>query len=136
MFDIMGYRVTEVSWTQGEIDYVKGTSTEAYRERFLSVVDTLRQQNVAAPIYVSITSKCLEPSNGGFNVHAADNPIVRAQLALPESGNGIKQGVNTDALLDEVDRYHDCHFGGTGTEKVAQAWATLLLTDRQTASTE
>jgi hypothetical protein len=37
-----GYRVTDVLWTQGEADYVKGTSTEAYIARFLSMVDTLR----------------------------------------------------------------------------------------------
>lgn len=132
----VGYRVTDVLWTQGEIDYVKGTSAESYRERFLSMVDTLRQQGIAAPVYVSITSKCLEPSNEGFKVDAPDNAIVRAQLALPKNGNGIKQGVNIDALLDDVDRYDDCHIGATGEEKVSRIWANLLLADRQTASTQ
>lgn len=124
-----GYRVTNVLWVQGEADYVKGTSTDAYRERFLSMVDTLRGQNIGAPVYVSIATKCLEPSNGGFKTHAPDNLIVRAQLALSKSGNGIKQGVNMDALLDEVDRYDDCHIGGTGAAKVSQAWTDLLLAD-------
>jgi hypothetical protein len=99
----LSYRVTDVLWTQGEIDYVKGTSPEDYRERFQSMVDTLRQQEIDAPVYISITSKCLEPSNGGFKVDAPDNAIVRAQMALSKSGNGVKEGVNTDALLDEVD---------------------------------
>jgi hypothetical protein len=31
-------------------------------------------------------------------------------------------GCNTDALLDGLDRYDDCHIGGVGAEKVAQAW--------------
>lgn len=129
-----GYRVTDVLWVQGEADYVKGTSTDAYRERFLSMVNTLRGQNIEAPLYVSIASKCLEPSNGGFKTNAPDNPIVRAQMVLSKSGNGIKQGVNTDALLNEVDRYDDCHIGGTGAEKVSRAWADLLLADRHASS--
>ncbi|HTJ56410.1 MAG TPA: sialate O-acetylesterase [Devosiaceae bacterium] len=122
-----GYGVTDVLWVQGEADYVKGTSTDAYRERFLSMVDTLRGQDIEAPVYVAIASKCLEPSNGGFKVNAPDNPVVRAQLALSKSGNGLKQGVNTDSLLDEVDRYDDCHIDGTGSDKVSRAWADLLL---------
>jgi Carbohydrate esterase, sialic acid-specific acetylesterase len=127
-----GYRVTDVLWDQGEVDYVKGTSEAAYRERFLSMVDTLHGQNIKAPVYLSIASKCLEPSNNGFKTDAADNAIVRAQLALSKSGNGLRQGVNTDALLDEVDRYDDCHIAGTGAEKVSRAWADLLLADRKT----
>jgi hypothetical protein len=94
------------------------------------MVDTLRQHEIDAPVYISITSKCLEPSNGGFKVDAPDNAIVRAQMALSKSGNGVKEGVNTDALLDEVDRYDDCHIGATGAQKVSRAWANLLLTHR------
>jgi hypothetical protein len=56
---------------------------------------------------------------------------MRAQLALSKSGNGLKEGVNTDALLDEVDRYDDCQIDATGAEKVSRAWAGLLLTERQ-----
>lgn len=128
--ELAPYQVTNVLWVQGEMDYVKGTSEDAYRKRFLSMVDTLRAQRIEAPVYVSITSKCLEPSNGGFKVDAPDNPIVRAQMALPTSGNGIRRGINTDALLNEVDRYDDCHMGGSGEQKVAQAWADLLLADQ------
>lgn len=126
-----GYRVTDVLWDQGDVDYVKGASEAAYRERFVSMVDTLRGQNIDAPVYLSIASKCLEPSNNGFRTDAPDNAIVRAQLALSKSGNGLRQGVNTDALLDEVDRYDDCHIAGTGAEKVSRAWADLLLAGRK-----
>ncbi|MBX4941813.1 sialate O-acetylesterase [Rhizobium binae] len=126
-----GYRVTSVLWVQGEKDLVMGTTAEAYREYFLSMVDTLRQHGVEAPVYISIASKCLEPSNGGFKEHFADNPIVRAQLSLPKSGHGIREGVNSDALLDGDDRYDDCHIGGTGAEKVSLAWLNLLRGDRR-----
>ncbi len=125
-----GYRPTSVLWVQGEADLVKGTSTEDYEQRFLSMVDTLRTGGVNAPVYISTATKCLEPSNGGFKVHIPDNPIVHAQRALPKSGNGIHDGVNSDALLTEDDRYDDCHFGSSGADKAAKAWAGILLDDR------
>ncbi|TBE54494.1 sialate O-acetylesterase [Rhizobium ruizarguesonis] len=124
-----GYRITSVLWVQGEKDLVIGTTAEAYQERFMSMVDTLRQHGVQAPVYISIASKCLEPSNGGFKEHIPDNAIVRAQLALSKSGHGIREGVNSDALLDGEDRYDDCHIGGTGAEKVSRAWMNLLRGD-------
>jgi hypothetical protein len=126
-----GYRVTNVLWVQGEADFVKGTATEAYEQRFLSMVATLRGLGVASPVYVSVASKCLEPSNGGFKEHTPDNAIVRAQLALAKSGNGIRQGVNTDVLLNGDDRYDDCHIGGSGGDKVWRAWQDILLADPQ-----
>ncbi|NEJ33364.1 hypothetical protein GR205_36240, partial [Rhizobium leguminosarum] len=64
-----GYRITGVLWVQGEKDLVIGTTAEAYQEHFMSMVDTLRQHGVQAPVYISIASKCLEPSNGGFKEH-------------------------------------------------------------------
>ncbi|MBX5239248.1 sialate O-acetylesterase [Rhizobium sp. NLR22b] len=121
-----GYRITSVLWVQGEADLVLGTTSEAYQKHFMSMVDTLRQHGVEAPVYISIASKCLEPSNGGFKEHIPDNPIVRAQLALSKSGHGIREGANSDALLDGDDRYDDCHIGGSGAEKVSQAWLNLL----------
>jgi len=124
-----GYRITSVLWVQGEADLVIGTTAEAYRDHFMSMVDTLRQHGVVAPVYISIASKCLEPSNGGFKEHIPDNAIVRAQLALSKSGHGIREGVNSDALLDGDDRYDDCHFGGTAGEKASQAWLNLLRSD-------
>lgn len=60
-----GYRITSVLWVQGEKDLVIGNSAEAYRKGFMSMVDTLRQHGVEAPVYISIASKCPESSNGG-----------------------------------------------------------------------
>jgi Carbohydrate esterase, sialic acid-specific acetylesterase len=122
-----GYAITHVLWDQGETDYVLGTSEDAYRERLLSMIDTLRGEGVTAPVYLSIASKCFER---GTRRHSADNPVVRAQLALSSGEGNIRRGVNTDALLDGLDRYDDCHIGGGGAEKVAQAWADILLTKK------
>jgi len=94
------------------------------------MIDTLRQQDIDAPVYVTIASKCLEPSNGGFKTDEPDNAIVRAQLAISQGQGDVRRGVNTDALLNGLDRYDDCHVGGSGAEKVAQAWADLLLAEQ------
>nr|WP_183231585.1 sialate O-acetylesterase [Bradyrhizobium sp. SBR1B] len=120
------YAVTHVLWVQGEIDYVKRTNEKDYYDRFLSLVSSLRSQGVAAPVYVAIATKCLGASNGGTRNHSADNPIARAQLALPDPARNLRTGVNSDALLDALDRYDDCHFGSSGEQKVARAWADLL----------
>ncbi len=124
------YHVTHTLWHQGEIDYVIGTSETSYYQKFISMVDSLRDHGITAPVFVSVASKCLEPSNGGTRFHSANNAIVRAQLALPNTQKGIRSGVNTDALLDELDRFDNCHFSSSGAQKVARAWADLLLKDR------
>jgi hypothetical protein len=69
-----GHAITHVLWNQGEIDYVVGISEDAYRERLLSMIDTLRGEGVTAPVYLSIASKCLEPGNGGTRRHSANIP--------------------------------------------------------------
>jgi hypothetical protein len=94
------------------------------------MIDTLRGEGVTAPVYLSIASKCVEPSNGDPRRHPADNPVVRAQLGLSSGEGNIRRGVNTDALLDGLDRYDDCHIGGGGAEKVAQAWANIMLAEK------
>jgi hypothetical protein len=125
-----GYVVTHVLWVQGEIDYVKGTNEKDYRDHFVSLASSLRSHGVAAPVYVAIATKCLGASNGGTLSHSADNPVARAQLALPDPGADLRSGVNSDALLGDLDRFDDCHFSSSGEQKVARAWADLLSTGR------
>jgi hypothetical protein len=121
-----GYLITHVLWVQGEIDYVRGTGEIDYRDWFISMVKSLRTYGLKAPIYVGVASKCLGASNGGTRFHSADNPVVRAQQGLPDPGLNLRSGVNSDALLGDLDRYDDCHFGASGEEKVAEAWADRI----------
>ncbi|MFL6815461.1 MAG: sialate O-acetylesterase [Bradyrhizobium sp.] len=124
-----GYRVTHVLWVQGDIDYGKGTNVMDYHDRVLSLVSSLRSHRVAAPVYVVVATKCLGVvSNGGTRFHSAENPVARAQLALRDPGANLTSGVNSDALLGDLDRYDDCHFSASGEQKVARAWADLLST--------
>ena len=114
-----GLRPTHVLWHQGESDVELGTSEAEYTKHFRSMADTLRTNGIAAPLFVSVASKCLPR-------YAPDNPIARAQTALPNPGQKIFAGVDSDALLGELDRFDDCHFSGSGQRKIAEAWAEIV----------
>ena len=115
------YRVTHMLWHQGETDYGKHTSQADYEKLFTGIADALRQQGMDAPIYVSQTSQCWMDANW-----RADNPVAQAQRALVNPQKKIFAGVNSDALMGELDRFDNCHFSGTGQEKFARAWFDLL----------
>jgi hypothetical protein len=125
-----GYLVTHVLWVQGEIDYTKGTSEKDYRDRFRALVKSLRSNGIEAPVYIGVATKCLGASNRGTRLHSVDNPVARAQLALPDPAANLIGGVNSDALLGDLDRYDDCHFSSSGEQKVARAWTDLLSAGR------
>lgn len=116
-----GLTITHVLWHQGETDAAMGTAEADYRSRFLSLVATLRSAGVTAPIYVSVATKCPE-----IAPYVEDNPVARAQKALPGSAAGVHAGVNSDELLGPADRYDDCHLSRSGAVKMAEAWASLL----------
>ena len=115
------YHVTHMLWHQGETDYGKHTSQADYEKIFMGIANALRQQGMDAPIYVSQTSQCWMDANW-----RADNPVTQAQRALVNPEKKIFAGVNSDALMSELDRFDNCHFSGTGQEKFARAWLNLL----------
>jgi hypothetical protein len=113
------YRITGVIWNQGESDFRNHTSHDAYRRMFLSLVASLREQGVDAPVFVSVASRCTSD-------WTPDNPVSLAQRGLPSPEHGIYPGVDSDALITGADRYDGCHFAASGQEKFASAWAELL----------
>ncbi len=115
------YRVTHMLWHQGETDYGKQTSQADYMKLFGGIADSLRQEGMTAPIYVSQASQCWMDANW-----RADNAVAQAQMALVNPAKNIRAGVNSDALMGELDRFDNCHFAGTGQEKFARAWLKLL----------
>jgi hypothetical protein len=116
------YRITHVLWHQGETDLAIGASEESYVAGFKSLAGDLRGLGIAAPIYVSTATHC-EP----IDVHwSPDNPISRAQRRLGNSGERLMAGIDTDALLNPLDRYDACHVSGTGLAKVIAGWTEIL----------
>lgn len=115
------YRITHMLWHQGESDFINGTSDADYQRHFSTMLDALRQRGMTAPIYISLTSQCwLNPNWREGNV------IRNAQKGLIATASNARSGVDTDLLLNELDRFDNCHFGATGQEKFAQGWMELL----------
>jgi hypothetical protein len=115
------YTPTHILWHQGESNFVEGTSAQDYTRMFQSLLTSIRQQGVHAPIFVSVATRCAPPPPW-----VADNPVSRAQRALPDAHQQIFAGVNTDSLITTADRRDGCHFGASGQEKFADAWNTIL----------
>jgi hypothetical protein len=119
------YRITHVLWHQGESDFSNKTPQGDYVNMFISLVDSLRQNGLSAPIFPSVATKC-----GIVPAWTLENPIAVAQQSLHGKERQIFQGVNTDLILDSKDRYDDCHFSGTGQDKFANAWVEVLMKAR------
>jgi hypothetical protein len=119
-----GYKPTHVLWVQGEADFVEGTSAETYTRSFRSLVETLSEAGVKAPIFLAIATNC----GAGW---IADNAIAQAQRALVD-GKQVFLGADTDALLGEPDRREDkCHYGASGQAKAAEAFAQAIARVRR-----
>ena len=114
------YKITHVLWHQGESDY-RRTKQEDYARGFASVVTSLRAEGVEAPILAAVTTKCLYTVDFDPN-----DPVALAQRALPDPSQKIFAGPDTDALVLDEDRYDGCHFGASGMEKFANAWAEAI----------
>jgi hypothetical protein len=114
-----GYRVTQVLWVQGEADYAIGTAPEVYADAFHSLLDTLTEGGVTAPVFIAIATRCVSSWK-------PDNPIAATQRALIDNRR-VFLGADTDALIGTADRRPDgCHFGGRGQVKAADAFAAAI----------
>ena len=116
------YRVTDVVWHQGESDVANATTSEAYTAAFMSLVATLVENGVGAPIYTSVSTRC-GPS------WSAENPVASAQRSLG-GDKRIHVAADTDALLGPDDRYDECHFSESGQRKAAMAYAVAISRSR------
>ena len=101
------YRVTHVLWHQGESDFTLKTDPARYKEQFLSFAETLRDNAVDAPVFVSTATRCLP----GWS---EPNAIQTAQKALVSGQSGFKAGVDTDRLLARSGSLRRLPHGGFG----------------------
>lgn len=119
------YRITEIIWHQGESDFINHTSAKNYVKSFKSLLKTLSENKVNAPIFVSIATKC-EPV-GAWN---KDNPTAIGQRELIDNQK-IFLGVDTDTALTQFDRRPgNCHFKESGQLKTAMSFATAIQKSR------
>jgi hypothetical protein len=115
------YSITHMLWHQGEGDLIRQTSTQDYVARFSSLVRSLRQAGMTAPVYVSVASKC-----GSAEGWAEADPVATAQRRLVDPSGGVYAGPDTNALIPPEDRYDRCHFAESGQRKFAAEWLRLL----------
>ena len=112
------YIVTDVIWHQGESDVANATTAEAYTAAFASLVASLTENGVDAPIFTSVSTRCGTQWN-------ADNSIARAQRSLA-SDKRVHVAADTDAILALEDRDDTCHLSESGQRKVATAYARAI----------
>lgn len=115
------YHITHMLWHQGETDFINRTSEAEYQRHFSAMLDALRQRGMSAPVYISLASQCWMNSQWTDN-----NAIRKAQQSLVANTWNARAGVDTDLLLNDLDRFDNCHFGATGQEKFAKVWLELL----------
>lgn len=112
--------ITDIIWHQGESDAFYTPYKEKYMDRFLSLMATLKEREVNAPIYMSIASLCKN-----FNVQYP-NEVTRAQAQLINDHDNIFLGVNTDEIVINEYRHDGCHFGRKGQEVTAAEIANAI----------
>jgi len=109
-----GIELNAILWQQGEAEtYFRNYDAAAYVERFLRICSAIREQGMAAPIYVAQCTRTPE----GLN-----RPIREAQRRLAEYP-GIKAGPDLDTVTE---RTAEGHFTGPGLQRAAELWYGIL----------
>lgn len=112
-----GMEIDAVLFQQGESDAAIGTTMDVHYAYLSGFIKGLRNYTrIAAPVYVSRTSKC-------FGVESRQ--IRWSQGYAAQTIAGVIKGPNTDTLGSEM-RHDNCHFNGLGSEALAQMWAEVL----------
>lgn len=121
-----GFEITHIMWHQGEADH--GLSGQEYSAGFSSMLDSIREKGVSAPIYVSVAT---------YNDGKIADHIRKAQIGLVNCGEKIYPGPDTDSYLtspgDRYLTYTDAGIGGKthiskrGMIKFARLWMDSMI---------
>lgn len=114
------YKVTDIVWHQGEADFIKNTSSTDYFNLFHSLLASLDEIDVKAPVFISISTKCMDNKNW-----YRDNSTAIAQRLLIDNKR-VFLGADTDLLLIDADRDNGCHFLESGQIKAAEYYADSI----------
>lgn len=114
------YRVTDVIWHQGATDTNQKTTTKVYVASFRSLISTLSELQVTAPVFMGIETRGCQATSW-----TEANPVAIGHSQLIDNEK-IFLGANTDRLVELKDRYDTCHFNETGQLRTAQAFADSI----------
>ena len=116
-----GLSITHVFWILGGTEPRTdgdAANREHYKKSFLSLVKSMRERGVTAPVYVAVGTR----GPGVFN-----RDIQRAQRELVDPAQGIAAGPDTDALHAVAEnRWEEVHFTQIGLERLARAWLDAI----------
>ena len=118
---VEGFEITHMFWVQGETDGLLQTSQDAYKEMFLDMLNSIRKQEVNAPIYVAVASR---------SGNTINKTIQQAQRELVNIKEKIYPGPNLDDISDKDDRWDIWHFSDIGMNKYADAWLEVIKKHR------
>jgi hypothetical protein len=120
-----GLRPTHILFQQGETDAHLTTTTEQYVTQVHRLVGRLRAAGIAAPFYLSQSTKC------DYDKPANIEPIRQAQLRAVDAALDIRRGPDTDAIgNDGRDKDDGCHMNAVGTLANAALWAAFIQPPR------
>lgn len=113
------YKISEIVWHQGEADASGRMLPEVYKINFLSMLDSLRDWRISAPVFMGIVSACRTEN-------PQPNAITDAQSELIANHPDIFLGGNTDIAVSYQDRHDGCHFGEKGQTIAAKLFADSI----------
>ncbi|HIP14813.1 MAG TPA: hypothetical protein EYG74_04920 [Sulfurimonas autotrophica] len=118
----MGFKVSHILFHQGESDTQNRTTTIAYKKSFLTMLDSMREDGIKAPIFVALASRY------GF---LTSEDVILAQKQLIEENEDVLEGPNTDSLDSFNDRLPNggANMTSVGVEKHAQLWFDILVAE-------
>jgi hypothetical protein len=106
-------KFTMVLIHQGESDNIEKTPLVEYKKSYLNVIDSIREQNISAPIFMSQASVCFDSDR--------NSQLTDTQLDIISSRKNVYQGPYTDLISDDM-RYDRCHFNEEGLTQLADMW--------------
>jgi hypothetical protein len=129
-----GLKISSVLYHQDESDATfridnkvikSGLNAMQYRKHLISLIHSLRQMDIQAPIFIPLASRC------GPNL--PDPEITSAQQSVFSPQKGIFMGPNTDQLTGHL-RYDGCHFNSSGLDRFSQLWLKQIAVNQQSRS--
>lgn len=111
--------ITHFLWHQGEAD--QAIDIGHYQEGLDQIIQATKSYFPNSKFFVAQASRCgsMPPSKA----------LQNAQRGLSKQA-GVFLGPNTD-VIDQHNRYDDCHFSGNGLKLAANAWFNALKENRQ-----
>ncbi len=116
-----GLPITHMFWVQGGSEPRSDRSAANrghYRDLFLSMLKSIRDLGVGAPVYVAVST---------FNDTGFIRDIQEAQRRLVDPAMGIRAGPDTDIFyLDLKNIWETVHLSHAGLDASARAWLSAI----------